>query len=673
MPGRTTLALDGNSATLQLRGEGLWAPPVLVSPKADDYRVSAHRTGRVTAQVRFVGEKPAPSGLEVRFASGKGEGRMEGEVPCVVQDRVLSACELPVGVSDLRLSADSWVPQYLWGVEIGVDQAVDLGQLQFERGASLAGWVEVVGDQDQIASAVAKLRPATGASLEYASDSDRERLSFRQYAAKPAPNGFLQFKGLRPGTFRLEVEAPGLTLAVLDGLEIAAGQETFIDQALRMEAPLALTVVVDPPFAPWGEPWTAELFKRRCRGAEQIAIAEVDFSGSWNLEGLAPGNYLVVIKTEGDDGRGVSRWAEEEIELERSAMHPVGVEIVEVEGELKDQEGPIPANLWFGGRNGLPSITFISDRDGEFHGYLPREGLWEVEIARDGRRDAIQRIEAVEVAALEPGQPARVTIELSAIGIHGSVVDAEGEPIGDASVLLVSTERQTVEGNVLADSNGEFEFSGLRSGPVQLSAYTARGNSDLLEIELTAERPDEPVTLTVQGRTAIRGVVRGPGGPVAGAAIRAFAPQDMVETTLSGPEGRFEIEVSQSPEARLIVIAPGHAAWWRTVSTEAEPADVDVHLHGSGGRLKLDLGSHATATLRSAAGSVSIAALAGGPVSGETLTPLLAPDTYSVCTSPFGTDCQQVQVFDGSTEEVDLAVGPGSDSDLRSGDHGAVD
>ena len=47
---------------------------------------------------------------------------------------------------------------------------------------------------------------------------------------------------------------------------------------------------------------------------------------------------------------------------------------------MKLGKEPLAASLWFGGFYGSPGIKMESGTDGKFHGALPNDGWWEVDV-----------------------------------------------------------------------------------------------------------------------------------------------------------------------------------------------------------------------------------------------------------------------------------------------------
>jgi hypothetical protein len=110
-------------------------------------------------------------------------------------------CQLPAATFDFVITARGLdlAPIYKLGVRVPPAATLDLGPLQFSRGASVAGWVEV--DQGAIATGrcVARLSPTVDALSS----------PLAPVEAQVGEEGFFQFTGVPAGKYLLEIEQPG--------------------------------------------------------------------------------------------------------------------------------------------------------------------------------------------------------------------------------------------------------------------------------------------------------------------------------------------------------------------------------------------------------------------------------------------------------------------------------
>lgn len=156
--------------------------------------------------------------------------------------------------------------------------------------------------------------------------------------------------------------------------------------------------------------------------------------------------------------------------------------------------------------------------------------------------------------------------------IAGTLLDTLGEPVIGASVTALPTTDAVVSRSATTDDDGSFEVRGLDPAvtwwlevrvvgqPTQLigPAYDAT-----LAAELTVE-PGRVLSLGTRqllpGAT-LRGVVRGPDGPIAGASVFGWTTGAVIGTT-TDDEGQYTLRGLRPGDALVWSSAEGHGATW---------------------------------------------------------------------------------------------------------------
>jgi RNA polymerase sigma-70 factor (ECF subfamily) len=200
---------------------------------------------------------------------------------------------------------------------------------------------------------------------------------------------------------------------------------------------------------------------------------------------------------------------------------------------------------------------------------------------------------------LGPGEDGQASLEIpEGVSLSGLVVDAEGRPLADASVLLcysiVALERR--EEVARSDSQGRFRVEHLQPGRA-LSAVGATGLPASIYWVRKGQTEEEPIRLQVGGSEAsLQGVVRSfDGTPIAGARIQVGASTLSMDgsssrppaTAISEHDGSFSLASVQFGEAIPIwVRAVGTAPWHRVMDLAAnESPQIQVEL-GPGATLR---------------------------------------------------------------------------------------
>lgn len=539
-----------------------------------------------------------PRGTNGRRGTSEARDQLTGTVPCTLERRLLT-CHVPAGELDLRLEAPGLAPLYVWGLHVDPGQVVELGDLAFAKGASVSGKVLDQRTLAPVEGVAVELRPS---GLTF--DPDAEvggRSRMRRHRTETDRRGFFQLAGVPQGAYQIWVAKEGLAEGVRARVEVSDEREYPLDEPLLVGPPPSLEVLVTPPLDPYGERWRVGLV-RHLRGSVYDPVEDLPGtaspSGSWTAEGLATGHHLLTIGNALDPS-----WHLEAIEVGQGheVLH-VELDFVAVEGRLSLAGEPLSGTLWFGGRHGEMSVRFDANEDGEFRGFLPRQGEWKVDLSWSGRQ-GVQALDPVVVEEASGQEVARVEIELPDTTLRGRVVDGDGRPQSGAVLLAVDIEEAGRALNETADEEGKFEFRGLQPAALRVQARTQSGASDWVPVRLEEGREEPEITLRIIRSRSIRGQVLSPSGPVADATVRlvpAFTGRGPVAVVnaVTATDGWFEADVpGYVSDLNVLVLPPGFAAsilGWRLpagLGAEGAVPPLQIRVGSGGGTLRLGLES----------------------------------------------------------------------------------
>lgn len=589
VPGSARLDLPaGQTCRLSVAAPGFWSPEVIADGVAPVIRV--HRTGEVLARLRPPrGAEPLRE-VEIRFEPAASPGvrpteAPKGTVACAVSPDGVARCEIPAARLDLRLGSRGFAAEYRWGVMVEAGRALDLGAVDLHPGASIVGRLETAEGVALDPSARIELTPLSAGELAL----DQEpRLRGLAFEGRPGEHGFFQLRGVPPGSYAVEGTMAGRAPARRQPIEVMEGLETHLPHPLLLERPVSFSVVVSPPIDPFGRPWRLTL----ARGDLTSFQGRTGTDGRWEVRGVAPGDYALVVRS----GRDTT-WLEREVTVEAGAP-PLDLEVplVEVEGTVTLAGEPLRATLWFGGLHGARRVRIDSGEDGEIHGFLPHQGTWPVEIVLDAGGPG-QSIDPVEVRCLPGQRVARLAIEVPDTRLTGIVVDEAGSPVAGATVTVLNVQKRAVPSLATTDSDGRFGFRGLATGGYVVQATRDDAASDSVATALAEDgtgRGARELRLVIRESVRLTGRIVSPRGPVPGAAVVAtpeIATAGFLQTSdvVTDPLGSFELRVPAGTAGlRLLVMAPGFAA--RLLRLPIQPGTpLEVAVDPFGGTLHLDL------------------------------------------------------------------------------------
>lgn len=595
----------------------------------------------------------------------------KGALDCSVDDKGIWTCSLPAATFDLVVSAEGFIPHYRWAVEIPAGKTLPLGTLELERGASVAGWAAVEGGTIESGQCVVRLAPLTYGGADPKAALDVERSTVQKSVGK---DGFFQLAGLAPGTYALEVRQPGHSPARVAPLKVMPQAETFLEGPLVLTRLLELSFEISPALDWLGRPWRAQLMRFETgSGNPHPIVFEGPAAEDGHLEvpGQPPGRFAISIL----DSLG-NQLAQQELTIEDLAAAPVRIEIslITLEGTVSLGPEPLQARLQFGGRPDAVRILMESDEEGRFHGVLPHEGDWRVDV--ESAEPRLRTVARVDVQAGRSGK-ATVAIELPDTRVFGTVVDEQGKPVAGAEIIVLS---ERVEMAEMADPVGSFEVRGLPEGTAWLAAGQGKRSSGRTFVSLTEGRAVGPVQLRIEPTKRLQGTVVSPLGPVAGARVDVIAsiPPEGGGSARTDSGGAFQVEVPEKTQRVVAVVsAPGFAL---RAFDAAAGAPLSLAVSDEGGEIEIRLLSNAEDAIRQ---NLRVALFQNGlPIPPNVYgqwahdqgqqrgvqslrIPNVAPGEYRVCLVPArlpldgdpaaaGAECASGILFRGGTLELKL-------------------
>lgn len=546
---------------------------------------------RVWPVGRLVGElKPAdaadplPERLAVSVRSPEREDA-SGAIPesvifCERAESAAFSCEVPAQRLDVTLQAEGYVPLDFRGVEPAAGGAHSLGVVRIQRGASLAGRVEVEGGAVTPGECIARLSPfvAPGPGRLEADRGARVVAS-----AEVRVDGAFRVGGVPPGTYVLEVEQPGFAPVRAFPIELARESETKLTEAVVLRRPLTVEVEIVPPLDWLEKRWTVRLTRQSdfSSGFDRVPpIARTAGpDGRLVVPDQSPGTFAVQVL----DSQGNSMYGSLNVPIRDPGDLPVKIEVglVILEGEVTLGDEPLPARLWFGGRRGEVSVEMQSDLEGRFSGVLPKDGWWRLEVAAD--EPPLELATRVEVLA-EDGA-AELRLELPDTEVFGRVVHEDGSPAPGARIGL---DVEGVGSGQVADGTGGFVFRGIPEGIATVGAHQRgqdeRLSSDVVMVPVTESSAAGPVELRLRRSRRISGRVVSEGVPVPGAIVevRTLEPVSAAFSDSGRADQKGEVSLRVHPDATLLtatVSPPGHALTTRAVPV-ADPLVLEAPRRG---------------------------------------------------------------------------------------------
>lgn len=572
----------------------------------DSIRFSLVPAGTVVGQLLVPENADLPTRIELEFeradlGGSSSDSKVGEDLECPLEKNQWT-CSIPTGSVDIKLTAPGYAQLYFWGLDLAHRETLDVGARALVPAASVVGWVHLGPGLPDFRQIEVELRPHVRGWL--GDPRERRRESFQRRYAGLDEEGFFRVDSVSAGAYLLTLITSGYSPQSLE-INLEEGEQLELRDPLRLVPAAGLDLFVEPQVDPTGGPWTCRLSQERrsTNRVEVVVEQQASVNGTWSVRPLDSGSYRLEII----DGSGAV-WHVEGVVVEPEDLpRTIEVSVVPVEGVVLAGGEPQNVGVVFGTTARRPSITLWTDRDGEFQGFLPRDGLWEVELLliSDNERDEEQKIcqsniegtgQVIDPVQVDVGPAgiARIEIELPDTHVRGRVVrDNEPVPRAIINVLRVSsTHKLSRSAGLQSDEAGDFELVGIPPGFLQLRAETADGRSPW-QSTLVQEGVDGPeIVLEIKDRVPIRGRVVAAGNPVLGAQVSCLAvqigsPPLLEERTTTGADGRFAMEIEADAQAiDILALAPGRPAVIRRIPLPgAIESEVVISMDGGQGAI----------------------------------------------------------------------------------------
>lgn len=586
-----TIDLPTGRWRLAVSGPAVWVEDKLVDirPGGQEVALRGWRAGQVVARLTGPRQPMDASRLRVAFRPSPAASARSGAAP--LPDQGLGACHakatriectFPLGLLDLRASAEGFAPVYRWSVAVRPGATTDLGSMRLDPGASVSGFVVDQGDEPRPGVRVALLTPEGDAVTRKAGEGNLEPME-----ASSDGRGFFQITGLAAGQYELmAVSHDKKTASTV--VQTEAEAEVRLDDALILSDPAPVDVNVEPPTHPSGASWTI-VFQNLDRSPSDTSVRlAVPEGGSLHLDSLASGGYLLLLEV--DD----NRYHAEQVEVRPPATRvDVRLDLVRLRGRVQLGAKPLAASLVFGGKHGLASVELRSSEEGAFEGYLPNAGPWPVDV--DAKSPPVRRsLTGVELEDPQDGVYG-ARIELPNTQIVGDVVDEMRDPVVPAIVNVKPLGSEDSLFQTMVDPKGHFELWGLPEEPL-LVAASAHGDLEADPQFVTPSSGDSPsnvqLVLRPQKRLKARVLRRTTGEPVAGAFVKV-TPLGQLPTMLSPlswseADGRFEALLPPGTQAVDVTLGSASDSIQMTRIDPVKDSETILSLEPGGGLLLLD-------------------------------------------------------------------------------------
>ncbi|MED4278752.1 carboxypeptidase regulatory-like domain-containing protein, partial [Priestia megaterium] len=270
-------------------------------------------------------------------------------------------------------------------------------------------------------------------------------------------NGLFVLNGLAPGTY---------AVVALDTNFGSQAASVFVESDAL--STVSISLIPNPGIvegtltnAQTGEPLTNAFVRVLDNNRVIIQEIQTDTSGNYRVEGLAPGEYLLIaisVNFQRESiGFIVTSGGTNTVNV---ALHPnPGF----ISGRVTDEQTTSSLDgatvQVFPAQSLVPIASAVTDQNGTYQipGLAPGEYIV-VANARNYARAAVGAIVVVDQTTV-----ADLQLSLNPATISGTVTDEQGNPIENATVRVVD-QNETVLGTALTDQNGNYVISNLPPG-----------------------------------------------------------------------------------------------------------------------------------------------------------------------------------------------------------------
>jgi len=641
---------------IAIEGKGCWAAPLIIAAGNN----GETRTAFVWPSATIGGVLPAkkgeqpPTELHATVETGSTDvlsaSIAQTAIDCFVETPRWR-CTVPSTTVDLRLEADGYAPQYLWGLKVpaGEKKTIDL---VLSRGASVSGRVALSDRRAPLDGITVELRPAGFA----ATPADERRAGEQSRTIGTSTRGFFQIPHVEEGAYDLIIAKKGWS-TVTKRVRIGAGKETDAG-ILTLPALTRAEVIIDPALDTKGRRWRVVLEREPIpKPLPPIADQQATLDGTWSVAGVMAGRYRLNVY----DGGGVA--------YERLTVNiqpgdpPIRFRMVAlvVRGIVRIGKEPLPSALRFINGEAQGDLDLVTDDRGAFAGTFPAAGRYSVDISPKEGAQKLRRLVDVR-----PNSEGVVNLDIDLPGgvIRGKVVDEAGKPVAATVQILPGNSRRPMF--TTAAEDGTFRLIAVDSGEVVLNARDRDAGESGPTPHTVSDGDSEPVNLTLHPRVEFTLWLVSPAGqPVAGAVVR-YSEGPYSREQISGPAGDVRFAIARGYDSIDVIVAA--ASFPVRMMNFPIAADMDpnpqVKLGGASALLIAKVGSTPRwPGLRPAQGNVTLhylwellgAPMGGGSSANRTARGLefdLDPGNYLLCPdSSAPSKCVQ-RTFSPGTETI---------------------
>ena len=210
------------------------------------------------------------------------------------------------------------------------------------------------------------------------------------------------------------------------------------------------------------------------------------------------------------------------------------------------------------------ATSVATDAGGRFEGALWEPGLYAANVTPD--HPATGHFVEVTLSA------APLTIDVPDRKVVGRVTDEAGKPVAGAQVILRSeVDKSTLTARALSESDGSFEFFGVREGSNSMFARAPSylsSDAAVFEIRGASGQHSADLQLTRGTRRAVR-VLDERGGPIANATLLTACEGHVKSNALTDAEGNAEVALPGSGACAIYALPKeGSIAMARVAGTD---------------------------------------------------------------------------------------------------------
>jgi len=633
--------LCGGGTTLVVEAGGSVSAPVPVDPEScsgEPLAVKLHPAAAVSGRIRVPPKSDLPRTVELRMqrcpkpAPGQPEGGVYG---AAADTNGAWKAVVPAGCWDLGLAARGFAPHTWWGMTLRAQAPKKLGTLTLIPGASVLLHLAGADSGLAVTGAEVILVQQQRAAAAYASLLENRKVEAVASAATNA-RGWARLDGLAPGRYAVLATAEGFAPLDPRKMELAAGEETVLDD-VELERPGTLAVDLDLP-----REAARALADLRLKLMADPVLDELDRTGrtmsitrpirpdeTVELHGLAPilWNVRLLGLRSGGGGAVISSQTVRIVPgaWQTLTLSPSGTVF---HGTVTWRDEPVEARLGLRcqpkEKKARPFVASSKSTEaGEFTVLLERAGLCTVKV-QTSDRSLDSTVPGVEFADPEED----VEIKVPEGEISGVVVDEDGAPqpgfpVGGLQMTGWHDQGAGAPAALFArdstDPAGAFRLRGLAQGTWRVAAHEPGWDSDPRVIQLQKNATVEGVRLVVHREMEVEGTLRFiDGTPVAGAGLLAFVengkaiPMGASGRTDGGGRFTLHLRSGEGTPFAMEICQPG--VWAGALRASVKP-ELDLSIPRPAGGLLIELPEGAQAAglalVRADGTAVDVMALTG--------------------------------------------------------------